>query len=42
MSYPSPLDHFVAFALAFVCGVLVAVSHCKYVSRIHKELSVHA
>ncbi len=42
MSYPSPLDNLAAFALAFVCGMLVAVCHCKYISRLRKEVSAHA
>lgn len=33
---PSPLDYLIAFALAFLGGVLVAGCHCKYVGKIRK------
>lgn len=38
---PSPLDYLIAFALAFLAGVLVAGCHCKYVGKIRRE-ATHA
>ncbi|WP_175948128.1 hypothetical protein [Burkholderia pyrrocinia] len=38
----SPLEYLVAFALAFLCGALVAACHCRYVGKVRRDAHANA
>lgn len=38
----SPLDFFIAFALAFLGGALVAACHCRHVGKVRRDAYARA
>lgn len=38
----SPLEYLIAFALAYLCGVLWSICLCKYVGKVRSEAVCHA
>ncbi len=38
----SPIEYLVAFAIAFLAGVLWSICFCKYVGKVRQEATAHA
>ncbi|AJY28714.1 hypothetical protein BTM_1561 [Burkholderia thailandensis 34] len=38
----SPLDFLISFAIAFLCGALVAACHCRHVGKVRRDAYARA
>lgn len=38
----SPLDFLISFAIAFLCGALVAACHCRHVGKVRRDAYTRA
>ncbi|WP_165843623.1 hypothetical protein [Burkholderia reimsis] len=38
----SPLEYLASFALAFLCGALVAACHCRYIGKVRRDAYANA